>query len=119
MSRTIRTINQTKHIEDIRKGEERFYSEYHTTVVIINNKPTHVKAIEWRDRRTVEQKVNHTPFFYYVAISERYESDMYEKYFQDKEKAEAYARQLADEWLDGNFEDDYECVYTCIIPFDD
>ena len=119
MSRTIRTINQTKHIEDIRKGEERFYAEYSTTVIISNGKTIHAKTIEWQDERTLTQKVNHVPFFYYVAIRERYEGDMCEKYFQNKEKAEAYARELADKYFDGAFESDSERVCTAIIPFND
>lgn len=114
MSRTIRTVNKTKQIEEIRKGEEKFYAEYNTTVVIVDEKPTRVKNIEWKDRRTLEQKVNHVPFFYFVAIWERYESPYEEKYFQNKEKAEAYARELsAREWHD------IEDIYCAIISFDD
>lgn len=52
-------------------------------------------TVKWNDRSH-----NANSFFYYVALHARYECDFEEKFFLNKDKAEAYAHQLYNENYD-------------------
>lgn len=120
MSRTIKTFNKTRSIEKALVGEKKFYAEYSSKVVIINDKPTRVPEyhVEWHDVRPLTDIKNKTPHFYYVATGERWESDSDIKYFLNRDKAEAYARELYEKYKD-LFDDDYMVLITRVMPFND
>ena len=123
MSRSITRINKTHSIEKVLNGEKRFYAEYNSKVIIVNDEPKRVPAlhIQWNDRRSITDRLNNTPHFYYVALGERYESDDCIKYFLNKDKAEEYARQLYEEnkrYIDGD-EDCFYDLITDVLPFND
>ena len=121
MSKTIKTINKTRTIEKMLNGEKKFYAEYNSKIVIVNDQPKRIPElhIEWEDNRSLTDRMNNTPHFYYVALGERYESDSEEKRFLNKDKAEKYARQLYEDWKEEIEEETYYTLITHIVAFDD
>lgn len=124
MSRSITRINKTHSIEKVLNGEKKFYAEYNSKVIIVNDEPKRVPAlhIQWSDRRSITDRLNNTPHFYYVALGERYESDNCIKYFLNKDKAEEYARQLYEEnkrYIDGDEDCRFYDLITDVLPFND
>ena len=76
--------------------------------------------IEWFDRRSTTDRLNNAPHFYYVALSERHESDSDIGYFLNKDKAEEYARKLYEEYKDYIVgEKHFFDLTTHIVPFND
>ena len=124
MSRSITRINKTHSIEKVLNGEKKFYAEYNSKVVIVNDEPKRVPTlhIQWNDRRSITDRLNNTPHFYYVALGERYESDDCIKYFLNKDKAEEYARQLYEEnkrYIDEDEDCHFYDLITNVLPFSD
>lgn len=122
MSRTNVIINKSRSIEKVLNGEKKFYAEYNSKVVITKDKPTRIPqsySLEWVDHRPLGDKVNKAPHIFYVALGERYESDTHEKYFMQKDKAEAYAYDLYEEHKDLFDETEYWKVITEVLPLSD
>jgi hypothetical protein len=122
MSRSITRINKTHSIEKVLNGEKKFYAEYNSKVIIVNDEPKRVPAlhIDWDDRRSITDRLNNTPHFYYVALRWQYEGDYEEKYFLNKDKAEEYAHHLYESRkADIEGEDAYMDLITDVLPFND